>query len=290
VNRRASPLDPLRRERPEAGTAAARLGEVVRALPDPAALDEVAHARILRRLRDGRAAPEAWRRRPLRPVVALAALVCLVALGIGAQAAVSWMRRPGGWFADPPRSAPVAAAGSRHAPARSREAPAIAPALEAALAPDPDPPAPPATRRARVEARAPAAARDPGPSALAQESRLLARALDQLRTRRDYPGVLSTLDEYDARFPAGALRSEATLARLDALVAMGKSSAALQLLDQTTIRGPRALELLVLRGELRAAAGHHAEAVQDFDRVLARNPPGPLRRRALYGREEYRRR
>jgi hypothetical protein len=286
VSRRATPLEPLRREPPGTGTPAARLGEVVRAVPEPPALGAAARARISSRLRDG-AAPEAvsvdrrsWR---MRPVVAIAVLVCLVPLGIGAQAAVAWMRRPGGVFGpQAPPALPESARPRRASP--PHEGPRTPPAPVAEAAADPVVNAPPPSRRARPEARGPVAARAPEPSPLAHESRLLARAHEQLRTRRDYAGALATLDEYDRRFPAGALRSEATLARLDALVAIGKSAAALPLLDEATIRGPRALELLVLRGELRAAAGRHGEAIQDFDRVLARKPPAPLERRALYGR------
>jgi len=122
------------------------------------------------------------------------------------------------------------------------------------------------------------------PSRLAQETRLLAAALDQLRNRHDNAGALATLAEYDARFPKGLLRDEAALARLDARMALGQSAAALRQLDDAEIAGPRATELLVLRGELRAAAGRHRDAIRDFDRALAGPGSGRLYERALYGR------
>jgi hypothetical protein len=284
---RLPPLEPLRRQPADTGTPAARLGDVVRAIPDPPGLADAARARIVRRLRDGGVeARRSWR---LRPVLAFAVVLWLLALGIGAQAAVSWMRRPGGILAAEPRPAAAEALTPHHRSAPPREAPAIAAPRPEPAPPTPEPavPAPAPARRARVEARTPVATREPEPSALAHESRLLARALAELRAKGNYASVLATLDEYDARFPTGVLRSEATLARLDALVAMGKSAAALALLDEATIRGPRALELLVLRGELRAAAGRHAEAIQDFDRVLARKPPAALERRALDGRARF---
>jgi hypothetical protein len=122
------------------------------------------------------------------------------------------------------------------------------------------------------------------PSPLAQESRLLARVLDLLRASHDYAGALTTLDEYDARFPAGVLRREAAFARLDALTALGRTAQALALLDAIDVAGPRAVELLVLRGELRGAARRYREATADFDQALGRRAAAALQERALYGR------
>jgi hypothetical protein len=333
VSWRLPSLQPLRREPPGGHTPASRLGDIVRALPDPPALDDAAHVRIVRRLRANGGAVGYRRGWRMRPLVAIASAACLVLLAIGAHAAVSWMRAAGILFADepaaeavtPPRDAPAARRAGRRpaepaapvvtppgaveirdvepselAPpaAAPPEVPAVPPPPRAGVsrAPRPRPPAvavaappalaPPALAPPALapSAPAPSAPPAPSPSPLAHESRVLARVHDQLRARRDYAGALATLGEYDARFPAGVLRSEATLARLEALVAMGRAPAALSLLDEAMIRGPRALELLVLRGELRATAGRDAEAIADFDRVLERKPPEPLQRRALRGR------
>ena len=119
---------------------------------------------------------------------------------------------------------------------------------------------------------------------------MLGTALAALRTDRDYAGALATLDEYDARFPTGALRDEAAFARLDALMALGQSGAALRLLDGREQGrglerdGPRAAEMLVVRGELRAGAGRYQEAIEDFERALGLAAGSSLKERALYGR------
>src|SRR4029077_20709645 len=104
--------------------------------------------------------------------------------------------------------------------------------------------------------------------------------------------ALATLDEYDAEFPNGALRGEAALARLAALLALGQSGAALRLLDGRgrgqlpghEMDGPRAAEMRVVRGELRAGVGRYEEAIDDFDRALALPAGKSLEERALYGR------
>jgi len=311
-------IAPLRQEPPGRHSPAARLGEVVRAVGGPAPLGQGAHLRVLARLRAE--ASGAGTRRPgprgrwARPALAATLAVALLLLAIGAKAGLSWMRRAG--LLGEAQAEKVIE--PRHARAGSRIRGPRLPASPDMGDPqpgEPEIPAPeepvgaagetaaggvgsartaprPPVRHVRSEsnpAGAGRAAHDPVPSSpLAQESRLLARALDQLRGARDYAGALATLNEYDARFPAGLLRSEATLARLDALVAVGNSTAALALLDGAAIRGPRALELLVLRGELRAAAGRQREAIADFDRVLGQTAPTSLRKRAFYGRASLR--
>jgi hypothetical protein len=275
-----------------------------------------AHGRILARLRAAAGAAEGppaavrrtgWR----RPAFAAAFAICLLLLAAGARAGLSLMRRagllgetqteksiPAAHRATGRPRVPQAPAPPEAPEAQVEEPPAESPAEPAGAAADDRVPtvdrrhaaAPSSVRRARSEnspALAGQAPREPTASVspLAQESRLLARALDQLRTARDYPGALATLNEYDLRFPSGFLRSEAMLARLDALVALRRPSAALALLEgAVAIRGPRALELLVLRGELRAGAGRHQQAIADFDHVLAQAAPAALAKRALYGR------
>jgi hypothetical protein len=197
---------------------------------------------------------------------------------------------------DPPRAARAPLSPAPHARPRSEPRGSVAASArtEAAgpslAAPDglavvplaPPLPAAPAPSVAAPAASAAHAIADTSP--LAQESRLLATALDQLRIDRDYNGALTTLSEYDSRFPRGVLRSEAKLARLDALMGLGSSAAALHLLDGIEIGGPRALEVLVLRGELRANARRYQEAIRDFNQVLTHDAPERFHERALYGR------
>jgi TolA-binding protein len=122
------------------------------------------------------------------------------------------------------------------------------------------------------------------PSALGAEARLLRRAIESLRTSRDPRLALELLDEHRRAFPDGALRANADLLRVDALLALERRADALALLDALALdSGPRADELLTTRAELRAANDCRA-ALHDFDRVLARPISSSLAERALRGR------
>jgi hypothetical protein len=104
-----------------------------------------------------------------------------------------------------------------------------------------------------------------------------------LRRDRDAAGALAALDEYRARWPKGALRPEAEVARVDALLSLGRRGEALAALEAVNVGGlPRARELGVVRGELRAEAGRCKEAVRDFD--AAAKSGDALGERALWGR------
>ena len=127
----------------------------------------------------------------------------------------------------------------------------------------------------------------PSPSALAQESRLLAGALHKLRQERDPGQALAMLDEHRARFGAnGALEPEANVTRIEALLRLGRHDQALGLLDGlalTTAGVGR--EMLVARAELRAEKGRRAAALNDFNLLLSADaPPDVVSERALYGR------
>jgi tetratricopeptide (TPR) repeat protein len=126
----------------------------------------------------------------------------------------------------------------------------------------------------------------PSEAPVVVESRLLAEALTDLRQRRDPQDALRVLDEYEHRFPSGALAPEASAARIDALLALGRRAQALQRLETLSLeRLPRGTELRVLRGELRAGRGELGGAVDDFSAVLAlTGAPTNVVERALYGR------
>jgi hypothetical protein len=91
----------------------------------------------------------------------------------------------------------------------------------------PPKPAPPA---APISPAAPArpAARPAQPS----EATLLWTAFRLLRQQHDPAAALRKLDEHRRHFPASALRTEADLARAEALVALGRRAEATALLDQ----------------------------------------------------------
>lgn len=119
---------------------------------------------------------------------------------------------------------------------------------------------------------------------LGRESELLARALSTLRRNRDAIGALSLLDEHARNFPNGALQLEADLARLDALLALGRNDEALSLLERLPIdRVGRGAELRVIRGELFARRDPQ-RAIADFDRALSSGLSRELDERALFGR------
>jgi hypothetical protein len=99
--------------------------------------------------------------------------------------------------------------------------------------------------------------------------------------------ALAALDDYDRRFPAGLLRAEARLARVDALLRLSRRSEALALLDDWDERGlSLTRSARTTRGELRAAAGRCVEADADFSAVLAAAGAtgDALAGSALYGR------
>jgi hypothetical protein len=203
--------------------------------------------------------------------------------------------------ARPPRLALSAASEAPPAEGRPAESrPSIVP-LEAPASPEPPPPpehvpAPAAARdRRRVEQRRVRAAAVPAPAAsvpsaapastLAEESVLLEGALRRLRRDRDGAGALVVLDGYRSRFPSGELSHEAERTRVEALLLLGRSRPALQVLDAMSFgASSRDLQLHLVRGELRAEAGRCAEAEGDFADVLGRAGGSEGAARALYGR------
>jgi hypothetical protein len=126
----------------------------------------------------------------------------------------------------------------------------------------------------------------PAPNPLTPEAGLLGGVLRALGTEGNPARALVLLDEYDTRFPRGALRSEATLARVQGLQRLGREQALITLLDGSALESvPRSGDLRVLRGELRLAGGRVADAMRDFSDVLSVLPEHhPLAARALYGR------
>jgi hypothetical protein len=132
----------------------------------------------------------------------------------------------------------------------------------------------------------PSAAPAPEPrSGVSLEARLLGDAVRALRVDGDPKRALALLEEHRTRFAEGLLSAEVTLARVEALGALDRTREALALLDATDLdRLPRARELRVLRGELRAGAVRCPLAILDFDRVLSGETDSGLAERALYGR------
>ncbi len=246
------------------------------------------------------------------PRLGAIAIVATLLVGGGAVAGVAWhaavtnarARAPG---ADAPTPAGTRRAASRRAmlpatepapPAQellSVPEPAVAPAMEPLPGPRPaqTPRAP--SRIARLAApAAPASspATEPPPAATTEgqpeghdETQLLASAFRHLRNEGDATAALAALDERQRRFGAGALAAEAALARVEALLLLGRAADALPVL--VAIRGARAgqtPEVRATRAELLARSQRCDEAAPDFDALLAPGAPAATRERALYAR------
>lgn len=140
------------------------------------------------------------------------------------------------------------------------------------------------TPRPKAPKRGVAAYPEASSGALGRESELLARALAKLRRDRDASAALMLLDEHARSFPSGALKIEADVARVDALLSLGRNTEALVLLERLPVdRVGRGAELRVIRGELFAQRDSK-KALADFDRALATGLPSELEERALFGR------
>lgn len=134
--------------------------------------------------------------------------------------------------------------------------------------------------RATARIPAPVEAEDP----LLAESRLLARALSELRDQENAEAALASLDEYAARFEHGVLRSEATLTRIEALIVTQKRMEALALLESLDLSAtPRGEELRVLLGELMLEAGRRESARRQFELALEGRLVREAEDRAMYG-------
>ena len=127
----------------------------------------------------------------------------------------------------------------------------------------------------------------PGPSSLAQESRLLASAIAKLRQDDDAKQALAILDRYREQFGSkSALAPEEAATRIEALLRMERHGQALALLDaQTPTTTGVGREMLIARAELRADRGRRRAALHDFDLLIAAGvKPDSVSERALYGR------
>jgi TolA-binding protein len=283
-------------DRGDARDPEAKIGAAIRAAAEAPAWDDlrIAHLRqdVLR--------AAAVERRPVRPARtfrrptwALAA-GCLL-LGAAATALASYALER---FQ---RTAAPAATGGAVAPApprrhasssrAHREAP---PVVEAAPVPSLEAPpvavAPPPLRLAvrptgAARPRAPRLSAPPPEAATpSSEAAELADAIRALRERSDAPDALSRLDDYQRRYPAGTLAREAALARVEALLALGRDTVALEVLDRLALDDSAVDRPVALaRAELRAAAGRCADAVGDFARVRGGAGDDAVAARALYG-------
>lgn len=165
-----------------------------------------------------------------------------------------------------------------------------APALEPPpLVPLPTPPRnarTPNTERTKLLALA--APRVPGPTLVADaaaEAYLVTAALRTLRIDGLPTEALAKLDEHGRRFPSGVLAREASLARVEALLKLGRRRAALAVLDGLALTAQGAdRSALLARGELRADGERCSDARRDFDQLLDAVATDGAAERALHAR------
>ncbi len=164
---------------------------------------------------------------------------------------------------EPPRLAPAAVVATSMS---SGTAPGVAPDFrEGSVG---------AGREPRRQGRAPVA-----------ETRFLAQAFEALRVDKDARAALSALDEWARRFPNGALAHEARVARVEALLALGRTAEALPLLLEMRDRGSGLTrDIQIVRAELLCEQDRCAEAMPDFDDLLEAGLHDAADERALYGR------
>jgi hypothetical protein len=229
------------------------------------------------RARPGRAARS-------RLALGLATMALGAVVLAGALAAAKVYRRLRSGVATEQRALTAASAGRRSA----HTAPALAVPLDLSGAPAPGTtkvPAPSGLAAPGTATEPPAASED-------GEAALMARAFRSLRGEHDPAGALSLLDTHASRFPAGRLAAEASLARVEALLALGRRGEALAVLDRDaggrglvagSAAGERGRERALLRGELRAEAGRCTEAIADFA-AADHDAPAEIVARALWGR------
>jgi len=256
------------------------------------------------------------RQRATRPgrFLRIALIACVVFLTggvVGAVVGPYWVHKS---VEPAPKAEPPAKATPRPARKKSISAPAEANTGEALAVPIEENPLenqaedvakPVASRRAplRLAAkRVPPQIPDPlypgevpvassPPSPIAVEHALLGDILRSLRKQHDPQAALALLEDHAKRFPGSMLGPETAMLRVEALLGLGRKAEALSELDDLALRSmPNPDERLVLRGELRAAAGRWREAREDFEIPLSSLSSGmdaklrEVKERALWGR------
>lgn len=265
------PLSPWASE-PEGDTPLDRqLSHVFGAVPEPSALPEFSRQRLAVRLRKSR------RRGAGLMLVRLVAVGAVI--GVGSAAAAQWAATH--WFSAQqqlatPRLRPVVSEPPLVPQPSLPRAPRAEPAAEPALAE-------PEARPSSAVFAPPAASQS---SQLGLEAASLEGALTALRgggTARATQ-ALQKLDQHLREFPHGALELEARVARVDALLVLGRRNDARRELSTLPIeRVGRKHELRLIRAELRADQDCSA-ALGDFQVLVDQALPAAFAERALFGR------
>lgn len=268
------PLSPWAEGKEDESPLDRQLSQLFVAVPEPKPLAEVSRQRVALRLRT---------RAPRRMRLMLVRLVAIgVVIGVAGAAAAQWAVVH--WFnpqrevvarpatvspPSPPLSPQPSLPRGTPAPAEAEPAPAEAPVL------------------APLPATAfPAAPASAGSSRLGQEATSLSAALSALKVggKDNASRALRAIDEHLQKFPRGALELEARVARVDALLVLGRRQEARRELSALPLESVgRKNELRLIRAELRADDDCHA-ALSDFQVLVDQPLPSNLAERALFGR------
>lgn len=248
-----------------------RLAQLFASVPEPAPLADFARQRVAARLRQ-RGSRSAGR--VLVRLVAVGVVIGVTGAAAAQWATVRWLAPQEALVTTNARVAPGPGplAPQKSLPVRPRQATPDAPA-----------PAEPALR----ELGPSVALSAPAPSSrLGQEAASLAVALSALKAggRDNAARALQAIDQHVQKFPRGALELEARVARVDALLVLGRRQEARRELSALPIENVgRKHELRLIRAELRADDDCRA-ALGDFTVLVEQSLPGALAERALFGR------
>lgn len=265
------PLSPWAEGTEDGASEEQPLARMLAAVPEPSALSDLSRQRVAMRLR----APTSR-----RMGLALARLVAVgVVIGLTGAAFAQWVSVHWLGAQEPQIARPLRVAAS-----------------EPALAPQPSlprmPPSPAVVEPPPVVADLPSNAAFPPTVASATSSRLgleaasLEAALSGLRGGGPERAqkALRALEQHLRDFPGGPLELEARVARVDALLTLGKRQEARRELMALPIeRVGRKNELRLIRAELRADDDCGA-ALTDFEVLVDAPLPAAWGERALFGR------
>jgi hypothetical protein len=265
------PLSPWAEGLVDATALDRRIAGLFAALPEPAPLADVARQRTLLRLRS--------RTTRGSGLMLLRLIVIGVGIGMAGAAAAQWATTH---FFHTQRQlvTPRTPAVVERPPLVPQ--PSLPAVQQAEAAAEPEPPlAQPALAPALPEA-VPAAPS----SRLGQEAASLEAALSALRSGGKSAALqaLSRIDQHLHDFPHGSLELEARVARVDALLVLGRRQEAKRELSALPIENVgRNRELRLIRAELRADDDCRA-ALADFQVLVEKPLPDAWQERALFGR------
>lgn len=252
-----------------------QMSRLFASVPSPQALGDVARQRVALRLRTG--VPRSMRFMLVR-LVAVGVVIGVTGAAAAQWAAVHWfgmqheLATPRERSVVPAPPAPLQAVKPTAPLAVAEPAPAM-----------PEPGSEPASSAAFPAAPPPASSAG---SRLGQEAASLEAALSALKARGkgNASRALLELDQHLQKFPGGTLELEARVARVDALLVLGRRQEARRELSSLPIeRVGRKNELRLIRAELRADDDCRA-ALSDFQVLVDQSLPSAWAERALFGR------